>query len=104
MRHFMENLRPKWKSFKESMYLLAKNKLSLAAFIIMLLLIFAAILAPVIAPYPEDVNSTHIEDMLLPPSPLRYSRFDFHSADRGWHCAHYWGAAGRNRRHVRRLD
>ena len=50
------------------MYLLAKNKLSLAAFIIMLLLIFAAILAPVIAPYPEDVNSTHIEDMLLPPS------------------------------------
>ena len=68
MRHFMENLRPKWKSFKESMYLLAKNKLSLAAFIIMLLLIFAAILAPVIAPYPEDINSTHIEDMLLPPS------------------------------------
>ena len=68
MRHFMENLRPKWKSFKESMYLLAKNKLSLAAFIIMLLLIFAAILPPVIAPYPEDINSTHIEDMFLPPS------------------------------------
>ena len=68
MHHFIENWRPKWKSFRESMYLLTKNKLSMAAFVIMLLLILSAIFAPVLAPYPEDVNSTHIEDMLLPPS------------------------------------
>ena len=29
MEHFLENWKPKWNSFKESMYLLAKNKLSL---------------------------------------------------------------------------
>ena len=68
MHHFIENWRPKWKSFRESMYLLTKNKLSMAAFVIMLLLILSAIFAPVLAPYPEDVNSTHIEYMLLPPS------------------------------------
>ena len=68
MHHFIENWRPKWKSFRESMYLLTKNKLSMATFVIMLLLILSAIFAPVLAPYPEDVNSTHIEDMLLPPS------------------------------------
>ncbi|MBR6848958.1 MAG: D,D-dipeptide ABC transporter permease, partial [Lachnospiraceae bacterium] len=68
MHNFIENMKPKWKSFRESMYLLAKNKLSLVAFIIIILFIGMAIFAPVIAPYPEDVYSTHISEKLLPPS------------------------------------
>ena len=39
MEHFMENWKPKWNSFKESMYLLAKNKLSLLAFAIIIVLV-----------------------------------------------------------------
>ena len=68
MHNFIENMKPKWKSFRESMYLLAKNKLSLVAFVIIILFIGMAIFAPVIAPYPEDVYSTHISEKLLPPS------------------------------------
>ena len=43
MNNFIESFKPKWNSFKESMYLLAKNKLSLIAFIIMILLVLAAV-------------------------------------------------------------
>ena len=68
MNNFIESFKPKWNSFKESMYLLAKNKLSLIAFIIMILLVLAAVFAPVLAPYPGDVYDTHIEEKLLPPS------------------------------------
>ena len=61
MNNFIESFKPKWNSFKESMYLLARNKLSLLAFAIIILLVLSAILAPVIVPYPEDVYSAHIE-------------------------------------------
>ena len=50
------------------MYLLARNKLSLLAFAIIILLVLSAIFAPVIVPYPEDVYSTHIEQKLEAPS------------------------------------
>ena len=69
MHNLIDSLKPKWNSFKESMYLLAKNKLSLAAFGIIILLVFSAIFAPAIVPYPEDVYSTHIENKLQPPVP-----------------------------------
>lgn len=68
MHNLIDSLKPKWNSFKESMYLLARNKLSLAAFGIIILLVFSAIFAPAIVPYPEDVYSTHIENKLQPPS------------------------------------
>ena len=68
MSNFIESFKPKWNSFKENMYLLAKNKLSMLAFVIIIVLLFGAIFAPLIVPYPEDVYSTHIEDKLLPPS------------------------------------
>ena len=68
MEHFMENWKPKWNSFKESMYLLAKNKLSLLAFAIIIVLVLGAVFAPVLVPYPEDVYSTHIENKLQEPS------------------------------------
>ena len=68
MNNFIESFKPKWNSFKESMYLLARNKLSLLAFAIIILLVLSAIFAPVIVPYPEDVYSTHIEQKLAAPS------------------------------------
>lgn len=68
MELFMENWKPKWNSFKESMYLLAQNKLSLLAFGIIIVLVFCAIFAPYIVPYPEDMDSTHIDNMLAEPS------------------------------------
>lgn len=68
MNNFMESMKPKWNSFKESMYLLARNKLSLLAFAIIILLVLGAVFAPVIVPYPEDVYSTHIEQKLEAPS------------------------------------
>lgn len=68
MEYFMENWKPKWNSFKESMYLLAKNKLSLLAFAIIIVLVLGAVFAPVLVPYPEDVYSTHIENKLQEPS------------------------------------
>lgn len=68
MNNFIESFKPKWNSFKESMYLLARNKLSLLAFAIIILLVLSAIFAPVIVPYPKDVYSTHIEQKLEAPS------------------------------------
>lgn len=68
MNNLIESWKPKWNSFRESMYLLARNKLSMIAFIIMVLLLCAAVFVPVLAPYPEDVSSTHIENMLQAPS------------------------------------
>lgn len=69
MNKFMESLRPRLRSFRESMYLLAKNKLSLAAMILLLAIILMAIFAPYIIPYPEDLtDAAHMEDKLLAPS------------------------------------
>ena len=47
MRNFIDNMKPKWNSFKESMYLLAKNKLSLAAFAIIILPCVTVALYPI---------------------------------------------------------
>lgn len=69
MDNFIQSLKPRIKSFRESMYLMARNKLSLAALIILIVLILGAILAPWIIPYPEDLaDATHTQIKLLPPS------------------------------------
>ena len=68
MNNFIQSMKPRIKSLRESMYLLARNKLSLTAFAIIILLVFSAVFAPAIVPYPEDVYSTHIENKLQPPS------------------------------------
>ena len=69
MNNFMQAMRPRVKSFQESLYLLTRNKLSLIALIILILLILAAILAPVIIPYPEDLmDAAHTSISLQPPS------------------------------------
>lgn len=69
MNNFVQTMKPRIRSARESMYLLARNKLSLAALILLLLLAAAAILAPVIIPYPEDLaDAAHTDISLQPPS------------------------------------
>lgn len=50
-----ESFAPKWKNFKESVYLLNSNRLSQAAAIVILLIVLCAIFAPVIVPHPEHI-------------------------------------------------
>ena len=69
MSNFLQTLRPRLKSFGESMYLLARNKLSLLALIVLVLLVLSAVFANVIIPYPQDIaDASHIENKLQPPS------------------------------------
>ena len=69
MDNFIQSLKPRIKSLRESLYLIARNKLSLTALIILVLLIVGALLAPYIIPYPEDLaNATHTQIKLQAPS------------------------------------
>lgn len=69
MNNLIETAKPRLKRFRESLYLLSRNKLSLLALIILVLLALIAILAPYIAPYPEDfADAAHMSEKLLPPS------------------------------------
>jgi peptide/nickel transport system permease protein len=69
MNNFLQAMKPRLKSFRESLYLLTRNKLSLIALIILILLILSAVFAPVIIPYPEDLeDATHTSIKLSPPS------------------------------------
>lgn len=69
MKNLIEVLRPRIKRFRESLYLLARNKLSLIALVILVLLVLAAIFAPYIIPYPEDLaDAGHLEIKLQAPS------------------------------------
>ena len=53
MNLFIETSKPKLHSFKESLYLLAQNKLSLLAAITLVLIILVAAFSPYIVPYPQ---------------------------------------------------
>lgn len=69
MNPFIETLKPNLHSFKESLYLLAQNKLSLLAAITLVLIILVAAFSPYIVPYPQDISDeAHIAEKLLPPS------------------------------------
>lgn len=69
MSNFMQSVKPKWESFKESMYLLFKNPLSAAALIVLAILVLSAIFAPFIIPYPQDIaDEARITEKLQPPS------------------------------------
>ena len=69
MSNFMQSLKPKWASFRESLYLLFRNPLSAAALIVILILVISAVFAPMIVPYPQDIaDEAHISEKLLPPS------------------------------------
>lgn len=69
MDNFIQSLKPRIKSLRESLYLIARNKLSLTALIILVLLIVGALLAPYIIPYPKDLaDATHTQIKLQAPS------------------------------------
>ena len=69
MDNFIQSLKPRIKSLRESLYLIARNKLSLTALIILVLVIVGALLAPYIIPYPEDLaDATHTQIKLQAPS------------------------------------
>ena len=69
MNNALQSLKPKWESFKESLYLLFRNPLSAAALIVILILVLSAVFAPLLVPYPQDIaNEAHISEKLLPPS------------------------------------
>lgn len=69
MNNLIQTMKPRIKTLRESLYLLARNKLSLIALMILILLILAALFAPVIIPYPEDLaDATHTEINLQSPS------------------------------------
>ena len=68
MDNLIQSLKPRLKSLGESLYLLAKNKLSLLALIVLILLVVLAVLAPHIVPYPNDLlDETHIGDKFIAP-------------------------------------
>ncbi len=68
MDNLIQSLKPRLKSMGESLYLLAKNKLSLLALIVLILLVVLAVLAPHIVPYPNDLlDETHIGDKFIAP-------------------------------------
>lgn len=73
MHNFKETLKPKIKNFKESMYLLSRNKLSMAALIILVILTLIAVFAPLIVPFPQDLlDETHIADKFLAPNAVHF--------------------------------
>jgi peptide/nickel transport system permease protein len=64
-----KTLQPSLREFRLSFYLLNRNRLQRASFIIFVLLIIVAIFAPVIAPYPgHALSETNPVDKLQPPS------------------------------------
>lgn len=68
MNNFLQAVKPRIKSFRESLYLLSRNKLSLLALIVLILLALSALTAPWIIPYPEDLaDATHTAIKLSPP-------------------------------------
>ena len=58
MKDTFESLKPKIIKLRTDLYLLSRNRLTLAALLFIVLLVIMAVLAPVIVPYPE-----HIKDM-----------------------------------------
>ena len=69
MENLKEALKPRIKNLRESLYLLARNKLSSISLVVILLIIIVAIFSPWIVPHPEDIaDETHIEVQFQSPS------------------------------------
>ncbi|MCI8417232.1 MAG: ABC transporter permease [Lachnospiraceae bacterium] len=69
MKNWMDSLKPKLRNLQESLYLLARNRLSLFALILLCGIVLLALLAPWIVPYPQDIaDEAHIADKFLAPS------------------------------------
>ena len=56
MKKLIEVLRPRWREFKLSFYLLNRNILTRIALITVVLLVLLAIFSPFIIPYPGQIG------------------------------------------------
>lgn len=64
-----EIIKPKIKEFRESIYLLRRNKLTSIALYVILAIVLIAIFSPYIIPYPEHISDeANIENKFVPPS------------------------------------
>ncbi len=69
LHDFIEDNKPRIEEFKYTLYLIRRSPLTLAGFLIVLAIVVLAIIAPYIAPYPEDIiGFAHLERRLQPPS------------------------------------
>lgn len=69
INNLLEIIRPRIKEIRFSFYLLKKNKLTLAAFYVIVTLIVLAVLAPYVIPYPSHISDeANVANKLLPPS------------------------------------
>ena len=68
MKNLLESLKPKMRSLRESLYLLARNRLSLFALVLLILIVLMALLAPWIVPFPQDIaDEAHIAEKFMAP-------------------------------------
>ena len=68
MNDFMESLKPKITKLRTDLYLLARNRLTLAALIFVAALVILAVLSPWIVPYPSHVkDATNASAKLVAP-------------------------------------
>jgi len=69
LHDFIEENKPRIAEFKYTLHLIRRSPLTLAGFLIVLAIVVLAIIAPYIAPYPEDIiGFAHLERRLQPPS------------------------------------
>lgn len=65
----IKTLKPKWKEFKVSLYLLKKNKLTKIAYYGVILLMLIAVIIPIMLPAAQHIDQdTHPSEKLLAPS------------------------------------
>lgn len=66
---FINSITPSIRETRFTLYLMARNKLTLAAMVLAVLLVLVALVAPYIVPYPTQIYGVDtLEDTLLPPS------------------------------------
>lgn len=64
-----ETIKPKAKSFRESIYLLRKNRLTAISMYIIIIIVLIAIVSPFIVPHPEHIaNEADMANKFAPPS------------------------------------
>lgn len=69
MSNLRETIRPKIKEFRESVYLISRNKLTALAVIVLIVIIIIAIFSPFLIPYPEHIaDAANMNEKFLPPS------------------------------------
>jgi peptide/nickel transport system permease protein len=73
-------MKKKWSRFKKSylLYSFKRDRVAIASFIVLLVLVFLGILAPIISPYdPYDANNIDIMNSEIPPAWLEEGGSDF---------------------------